>query len=318
MPLTTPSSPAWATPERLLRLSVAVAVLTIALKTLAWVLTDSVGLQSDAMESLVNLAGALFALGMVTIARRPADADHPYGHTKAEYFSSGFEGLLILGAAMAIIWTATQRLLNPQPLAQLGLGLTLSVLSSLFNGALAWLLLRAGRTHRSMALEADGRHLLADVWTSAGVVLGLLASAFTGWLWLDPLIALAVGLHIIKEGGSLVWRSSQGLMDEAVPAASREAINQILAALPAAHGAQVHADHVVTRQAAQRSFVELHLHLPGEWTLQRAARLRSQLEADLMAAVPGLVVTIELLPTGATTLSELALHVDEAPPRTMT
>ena len=177
-----------------LKLSVAVAVATIALKTAAWWVTGSVSLLSDALESLVNLAGAVFALLMVTIAAQPADDDHPYGHHKAEYFSSGFEGVLILVAALAIIWAAVQRFWSPQPLESLGWGLGLSIVSSAMNAALAWAMLKKAREHRSMALEGDARHLFTDVWTSAGVVLGLLAVSATGWLWLDPVIALLVGL----------------------------------------------------------------------------------------------------------------------------
>src|SRR4051812_5799264 len=160
-------------PQFLLRISIAVALVTIALKTLAWWLTQSVGLLSDAMESLVNLASAGFALLMVTIARRPADADHPYGHTKAEYFSSGFEGLLIIVAALGIVWAALQRLMHPAAIDQLGWGLLLSVVSSAINGGLAWVMLQSGRAHRSIALEGDARHLITDVWTSAGVVVGI-------------------------------------------------------------------------------------------------------------------------------------------------
>ena len=196
--------------------SVVVALLTIALKTGAWWVTGSVGLLSDAMESLVNLAAALFGLWMVTVAERPADDDHPFGHDKAEYFSAGFEGILIFGAAAAIIWSALPRLADPQPLEQLGWGLGLSVLSSALNGLLAWVMLRASRMHRSIALEADAKHLLTDVWTSAGVVAGLLLVGVTGWLWLDPLVAIGVALNIVWEGARLIWRSWSGLMDSAV------------------------------------------------------------------------------------------------------
>jgi cation diffusion facilitator family transporter len=192
-------------PQLLLRLSIVVAVVTIALKTLAWWITHSVGLLSDAMESLVNLASAAFALLMVTIARRPADKDHPYGHHKAEYFSSGFEGLAIFVAAGGIIWTAIERLLNPQPLDALGWGLALSVLSSAINFVLAWAMMQAGRHHRSIALEGDARHLMTDVWTSAGVVVGVGLVAFTKWQWLDPLVAIGVALKILREGGALMW-----------------------------------------------------------------------------------------------------------------
>ena len=283
-----------ATPKRLLLASVLVACLTIVLKTLAWKLTGSVGLLSDAIESLVNLASAAFALAMVTIAARPADADHPYGHFKAEYFASGFEGLLIFLAAGAILWTAAQRLLDPQPLQAVGWGLALSGVSSVVNGLLAWLMLRAARVHRSIALEADGRHLLTDVWTSAGVVVGVGLVAATGWLWLDPAVAIGVALNILFEGGRLVWRSTQGLMDEAVEPEVQHQIEQTLAqfADPA-----LRFDHLTTRRSGQRRFVDLHLHMPAKWTLGRAATVRRDVEQALIAAVPGLRATIQLLPS---------------------
>ena len=206
----------WFTPQRLLAVSVVVALLTIGLKTLAWWLTDSVGLLSDAMESVVNLASAVFGLMMVTVAARPADEDHPYGHHKAEYFSSGFEGLLIVVAALCIIWAASHRMLDPQPLEQVGWGLALSVGSSILNGLLASVMFRAARAHRSAALDADARHLVTDVWTSGGGVLGIVLVQWSGWLWLDPLVAVGVALNILKEGVHLMWQASQGLMDEAV------------------------------------------------------------------------------------------------------
>jgi cation diffusion facilitator family transporter len=277
-----------------LKLSIAVALATIALKTGAWWLTGSVGLLSDAMESVVNLAGAMFALAMVTIAVRPPDDDHPFGHHKAEYFSSGFEGALIFAAALAIIWAAVGRLLAPQPLERLGPGLALSVLSSVLNGALAWGMLKKAREHRSEALEADARHLFTDVWTSAGVVLGLLAVAATGWLWLDPLIAIAVAANLAREGWSLVRRSTDGLMDRAVEPAVQQQIDAVLASF--AHPTTLRFDHVVTRRAGARRFVDLHMHMPPGWTLQRAAALRSSVEQALMAEVPGLRATIQLLP----------------------
>jgi cation diffusion facilitator family transporter len=277
-----------------LRLSIAVALATIALKTGAWWLTGSVGLLSDAMESVVNLAGAMFALAMVTIAARPPDEDHPFGHHKAEYFSSGFEGALIFAAALAIIWAAVGRLLAPQPLERLGLGLALSVLSSVLNGVLAWGMLKKARDHRSVALEADARHLFTDVWTSGGVVIGLLAVAATGWLWLDPLLAIAVAGNVAREGWSLVRRSADGLMDRAVEPAVQQQIDAVLAGF--AHPTTLRFDHVSTRRAGQRLFVDLHMHMPPGWTLQRAAALRSSVEQALMAEVPGLRATIQLLP----------------------
>lgn len=276
-----------------LKLSVAVALATIALKTGAWWVSGSVSLLSDALESLVNLAGALFALMMVVIAERPPDEDHPYGHHKAEYFSSGFEGVLIFAAALAIVWASVQRLLAPQPLEAVGLGIALSVISSVLNGALAWAMLKKARSHRSMALEADARHLFTDVWTSAGVVVGLLAVMATGWLWLDPVIAIAVALNILREGASLVWRSTEGLMDRAVEPDVRAEIDKTLAGF---QHQSIRFDHVVTRRAGQRRFVDMHMHMPPGWTLGRAAALRTSVEQALMSAVPGLRASIQLLP----------------------
>lgn len=276
-----------------LKVSIAVALATIALKTGAWWVSGSVSLLSDALESLVNLAGAMFALAMVTIAARPPDDDHPYGHHKAEYFSSGFEGVLIFAAALAIVVAAIDRLLHPQPLEAVGLGLVLSVLSSTMNGVLAWTMLRKARSARSMALEADARHLFTDVWTSAGVVIGLLAVMATGWQWLDPVIAIAVALNILREGASLVWRSAGGLMDEALEPDARAEIDRVLASF--AHQT-IRFDHLVTRRAGQRRFVDLHMHMPAGWTLGRAAAVRGSVEQALMAAVPGLRATIQLLP----------------------
>jgi cation diffusion facilitator family transporter len=276
-----------------LKMSVAVAVVTIVLKTGAWWATGSVGLLSDALESLVNLAGAMFALTMVTLAAQPPDAEHPYGHHKAEYFSSGFEGILILVAAIAIMATASQRFFAPQPIEALGLGLVLSVVSSGLNGVLAVAMLRKAREHRSMALEADARHLVTDVWTSVGVVVGLIAVHYTGWLWLDPVLAIAVALNIAREGVSLVWRSAGGLMDEAVEPEVREQIDAVLQGF--AH-ATIRFDHVSTRRAGARRFVDLHMHMPASWTLGRAAALRGSVEQALMSAVPGLRASIQLLP----------------------
>jgi len=282
------------TPQRLLWASVMAAVVTIVIKTAAWSITGSVGLLSDAMESLVNLASAAFALLMVTIAKRPADAAHPYGHSKAEYFSSGFEGILIIGAAGAILWAAGHRLLDPQPLTEVGLGLALSVLSSLINGLLAWVMLRAAAIHRSVALQADARHLLTDVWTSAGVVVGVGLVAVTGWLWLDAVVAIGVALNILREGGRLVWRSSQGLMDEAL---EPEVLAQIQATLHEFDHPTIRFDHLSTRQSGQRRFLDLHMHMPASWTLGRAAAVRASVEQALMSAVPGLRATIQLLPS---------------------
>lgn len=285
-------------PQALLRASIAVAVLTIALKTAAWWITSSVGLLSDAMESGVNLASAGFALLMVTIARRPADADHPYGHHKAEYFSSGFEGLLIIVAALGIAWAAAQRLLHPQPLDQLGWGLALSVLASVANGALAWAMLQSAQEHRSIALEGDARHLITDVWTSAGVVVGIGLVALTGWHWLDPAVAIGVALNILREGVHLMWKSSQGLMDEAL---EPEVLAEIERTLKAFRHPTIRFDHISTRRSGQRRFVDLHMHMPASWSLGRAAAVRGSVEQALMSAVPGLRATIQLLPSDVET-----------------
>jgi cation diffusion facilitator family transporter len=295
------------TPQRLLMASVVVALVTITLKTLAWYVTGSVGLLSDAMESLVNLASAIFGLVMVTIAARPADEDHPYGHHKAEYFSSGFEGILIIAAALGICWTAGQRLLDPQPLEQVGWGLALSVVSSGLNGLLAWVMFGAARAHRSIALEADAKHLVTDVWTSAGVVVGIALVQVTGWLWLDAVVAIGVALNILKEGTHLIWRSSQGLMDEAVEPEVLATIQDTLAVFASSAGEAniIRFDHLNTRKAGQRRFVDMHMHMPAQWSLGRAAAVRASVEQALMSAVPGLRATIQLLP------SDVEAHFDD-------
>ncbi|MEK8032972.1 cation diffusion facilitator family transporter [Ideonella sp. DXS29W] len=276
-----------------LKLSVAIAVATIVLKTGAWWLTDSVSLLADALESLVNLAGATFALAMVTLAAQPPDEEHPYGHHKAEYFSSGFEGVLIITAALGITVAAVQRWLQPQPLESLGLGVVLSVVSSAMNGGLAWAMLRTARQHHSIALEADARHLITDVWTSAGVVLGLIGVSLTGWTWLDPLAAVLVAMNILREGVSLLRRSADGLMDHALEPEHQQAIERVLNEF--AHHT-IRFDHMASRRAGARRYVDLHMHMPSNWTLQRAAAVRTDLEQALMSAVPGLRASIQLLP----------------------
>jgi cation diffusion facilitator family transporter len=286
---------------------VVVAVITIIMKTMAWYITDSVGLLSDAMESFVNLASAIFALLMVAVAQQPADAEHPYGHHKAEYFSSGFEGVLIMGAAVAIIWASVHRLFEPQPVVDLGWGLTLSVASSALNGVLAWVMFKVAKQQRSIALEADAKHLVTDVWTSAGVVTGLLLVLFTGWLWLDALVAIGVALNIMKEGFNLIWRSSQGLMDEAVEPEVLADIHEVLQGFEHMRGEVqiIRFDHITTRQAGQRRFVDMHMHMPASWSLGRAAALRTSVEQALMSAVPGLRASIQLLP------NDVEAHFDD-------
>jgi len=294
-------------PKTLLWASVAVAVITIVMKTMAWYITDSVGLLSDAMESFVNLASAIFALLMVTVAQQPADEEHPYGHHKAEYFSSGFEGVLIMGAAAAIIWASAHRIFDPQPVESLGWGLALSVASSALNGLLAWVMFGVAKVHRSIALEADAKHLVTDVWTSAGVVIGLTLVYFTGWLWLDAVVAMGVALNILKEGVELIWRSSQGLMDEAVEPEVLAKIKTVLDGFEHQRGEVqiIRFDHVVTRRAGQRRFVDMHMHMPSTWSLGRAAALRTTVEQALMSEVPGLRASIQLLP------NDVEAHFDD-------
>lgn len=277
-----------------LKLSVATALVTIALKTAAWWWTGSVSLAADALESLVNLAGAMFALGMVTWAAQPPDAEHPYGHHKAEYFSSGFEGILIIAAAVGILWGAADRWRHPEPLHSVGLGVVLAVVSSALNGVLAWAMLRKAREVRSIALEGDARHLITDVWTSAGVVVGLLGVMATGWQWLDPLLAIMVALNILREGVHLMRESTRGLMDEALDADSQAKVQAVLDEFRHPH--TIRFDHIASRVAGQRRFVDLHMHMPSSWTLGRAAALRTSVEQALMSAVPGLRASIQLLP----------------------
>jgi len=286
-------------PKGWLVVSALVAMVTIVLKTLAWWFTDSIGLLSDAMESVVNLASAMFGLLMVTLAAQPADEEHPYGHHKAEYFSAGFEGILILVAALGIIWAALHRLWDPQPVQQIGLGLVLSIISSALNGWLAWVLFRAAREHRSIALEADAQHLVSDVWTSVGVVVGMVMVSLSGWLWLDAVVAIGVALNILREGVQLVSRAFQGLMDQAVEPDVQAQIHAVLADFAHQPGEAhiVRFDHLTTRKAGQRRFVDLHMHMPASWTLGRAAALRLSVEQALMSAVPGLRASIQLLPS---------------------
>lgn len=289
-------------PQSLMRASIVVAIVTIAMKGTAWWITGSVGLLSDAMESFVNLASAGFGLLMVSIARRPADADHPYGHHKAEYFSSGFEGLLIIVAAVGILWSAVQRLLYPQPLEQLGAGLVLSVLSSVLNAALAWAMLQSSRVHRSVALEGGARHLITDVWTSAGVVAGVGLVALSDWHWLDSAVAIGVALNIVREGAALMWTSSQGLMDEAL---EPEVLADVEKTLAAFRHPTIRFDHISSRRSGRRRFIDLHMHMPSDWTLRRAAAVRASVEQALMGAVPGLRATIQLLP------NDVEAHVED-------
>ena len=274
-------------------LSVAAAIATIALKTWAWWVTGSVGLLSDAIESLVNLAAALMALWMLTLAERPPDEEHAFGYTKAEYFSSGLEGGMIFIAAAAIVVTAAPRLLHPEPLEAVGLGLAISVAASVINFGVAWALFRAAKRYRSITLEADAHHLMTDVWTSAGVVAGVILVAVTGWHRLDPLIAILVALNILWTGLGLLRRSALGLLDKAVAPEDRQRIRDILARHEAG-GIAFHA--LRTRQAAGRSFVSLHVLVPGDWTVQRGHDLADAIEREIRSALPRTTVTTHLEP----------------------
>lgn len=274
-------------------LSVAAALATIGLKAGAYWLTGSVALLSDAVESLVNLIGAFVALGMLTIAARPEDEDHLYGHSKAEYLSSGVEGTLIVIAAISITTAAVHRLMHPQPLEQAGLGLVVSALASLINLGVARVLLAVGKKHQSITLEADAHHLLTDVWTSAGVIGGVAVVALTGWQVLDPVAAIVVAANIVWTGYWLVRRSVAGLMDAALPLQEHQAILQILQQYET-QGIQFHA--LRTRQAAARRFVALHVLVPGNWTVQRGHELLEQIEADIRQRLPDTHVLTHLEP----------------------
>ena len=279
--------------KRFAWLSIAAAIGTIVLKTLAWWLTGSVGLLSDALESGVNLAGALMALAMLTVAAQPPDDNHTYGHGKAEYFASGFEGFLILVAAIAIGVAAIERLLHPQPLEQVGIGLVVSVVASAVNLLTARVLMKAGKAHRSITLEADAHHLMTDVWTSVGVIIGVGAVSATGWLWLDPVIALLVAANIVWTGWQLISRSASGLMDVALPPEEQAAVVAILDRYRA-DGIDYHA--LRTRQAGARSFVTVHILVPGRWSVQRGHDLLERLEAEIRQTVPHVSVLTHLEP----------------------
>lgn len=277
--------------KRFAWLSIGAAVLAITLKSIAYLLTGSVGLLSDALESMVNLIGALMALAMLTIAARPADEDHAYGHGKAEYFSSGVEGTLILIAAVSIVIAAFPRLITPKPLEQVGLGLGVSVAASLVNLGVALILLRASKRHNSITLEANAHHLMTDVWTSVGVLAGVGLVALSGWQRLDPIVAFVVAANIIWSGIRIVRKSALGLMDTAL---STEEQNRVKSALEPyiKNGVQYHA--LRTRQSGARQFVSLHVIVPGKWTVQRGHQLLESIEADIRHALPSVTVFTHL------------------------
>jgi cation diffusion facilitator family transporter len=290
-------------------LSIAAAIATMALKAAAWRLTGSVGLLSDALESLVNLAGALMALAMLTVAARPPDEDHAYGHGKAEYFSAGVEGGLILIAALSIAVAAVDRLLHPRAIEQVGLGLAVSVAASVVNLGVALVLQRAAREHHSVTLRANAHHLLTDVWTSAGVLVGVALVAITGWQRLDPLVAIAVAANIVWTGWRIVAQSVDGLMDAALPAAEITQLERLLGGY-ASEGVEFHA--LRTRRAGARRFVTVHVLVPADWTVQRGHDVLERIETDIRRALPPVTVFTHLEPIGdPRAMDEDDLHLDQ-------
>lgn len=259
-------------------LSILAAVLTISLKSSAYLFTGSVGLLSDALESLVNLVAAIIALITLTVAGRPADEEHAYGHSKAEYFSSGVEGALILLAAVLIIWTAVPRLITPHPIEQVGLGLGVSLLASAINFGVARVLMRAGRERHSITLEASAHHLMTDVWTSLGVLAAIGLVSLTGWMRLDPIIAILVACNIVWTGVQLLRRSVSGLMDAAIPA---EDLARVDGVLQTYREQGIHFHALRTRQAGARQFVSVHVLVPGDWSVKRGHQLVDKIEADI-------------------------------------
>ena len=292
-------------------LSIAAAVVTIGLKLVAWWLTDSVGLLSDALEGTINLAAATLAFAMLSVAALPPDEEHAFGYSKAEYIASGIEGMLIVLAAVAISAVAIDRLITPRPLEQLGFGIAVSVAASLINLAVAQRLLAAGRRLRSIALEADGRHLMTDVWTSAGVVVGVAAVWVTGWQPLDPLIALAVAAHIVWAGYQLVRRSAHGLLDQALPEEELQALHRVLERYRK-EGIDFHA--VRTRQAGARSFVSVHVLVPAEWSVAQGHTLAHRVEHDILSALPDSNVLTHVEPLGdPESYRDMGLDPDKRP-----
>lgn len=275
-------------------LSIAAAVSTIALKTVAYLVTGSVGLLSDALESVINLVAAIFALWMLTVASRPADDDHPYGHTKAEYFSGALEGSLIGMAALSIAWAAIQRLLSPQPIENFAEGIAYSVAASVINLVVGQILIYQGRKNRSVTLDADGKHLMADVVTSAGVIVAVILIYFTGWLILDPIIALIVAAHILWSGYGVVKHSTMGLMDSAIEPDELKQVVGVLDDYKAKFPIDYHA--LRTRRSGVRTFVNVHVLVPDEWTVGRGHDLAHEIEADINAALPGSVVFTHIEP----------------------
>ena len=273
--------------------SVATSVLTIVLKFWAYSVTDSVGLLSDAIESLVNIVAALVALAVLYYVAFGPDDDHNFGHDKAEYFSSGIEGGLIIAAAVAIVWSAIPRLIEPRAIEQITLGIVLTVAASAANALCAWVLLRAAKVHRSITLEADARHLLTDVWTSAGVLVGIVVANATGWARLDPLVAIAVAVHIVWTGWSLIRRSFDGLMDRAIPANEQAKLIEVLERYKT-QGCDYH--QLRTRQSGKRSFIDVHLLVPGTTSVLDGHDVVERFEAEVRTLLPHVEVLTHLEP----------------------
>jgi cation diffusion facilitator family transporter len=290
--------------ERFAWLSIAAALATIALKTAAWWLTGSVGLLSDALESLVNLAAAILALSMLRLAASPPDAEHPYGFSKAEYFSAGIEGALIVLASAAIAWTAVPRLIEPRPLEMPLVGLGLTAVATAVNFGVALILIRKGRENRSITLEADGKHLMTDVWTSSGVIAGVALVYLTGWMRLDPVVALAVSIHILWTGFGLVRRSVRGLLDQAISAGDQNEVTKLFKEYSRRYGVSFHA--LRTREAGARRFVSFHLLVPDAWTVAQAHQLSEEIESRIRSMVPNAGVFTHIEP-----ISDPASYNDE-------
>jgi cation diffusion facilitator family transporter len=276
-------------------LSIAAAIVTITLKSSAYVLTGSVGLLSDAIESFVNLAAAIVALIALRILSRPANDEFTFGFSKVEYFSSGFEGGMILIAAGSIIITALPRLIHPVPLEQVGLGLVISVIASLINLGVSLVLMRAGKRYNSITLEADARHLMTDVWTTGGVLVGIVLVSLTGWIRLDPLIAMAVAANILFTGYRLLIRSGRGLLDVALPANETAEVKSILDAYQP-EGVSYHS--LRSRQAAARKFMVVHLLVPGDWSVRQGHQLAEQIETQIIHAIPNSNIATHIEPAG--------------------
>jgi cation diffusion facilitator family transporter len=274
-------------------ISILAALATIGLKGWAYAVTGSVGLLSDAFESLVNLAAAVVALIALTAAARPEDEDHRYGHSKAEYFSSGFEGALIMLAAASILYASVRRLLSPRPIEQLTLGVGISVAASVINLLVARVLFRAARRHQSITLDADAHHLMTDVWTSLGVIIGIWAASTTGWQRLDPIVAIGVALNIVYTGVGILRRSLMGLLDTAIPDELQRGVTDILARHTSG-GVRFHG--LRTRQAGAWRFIDFHVLVPGNWSVKRGHDLLERLEEEVRAAVPNSTVFTHLEP----------------------